>query len=431
MEHIKINNKRYISVDDIFDKAPIYCKGSRNGRELVKNKELTSNDYIFEKKSDDAWIESTGKSVKYDKVFLKKKLVDKLDEINGIKTEYNGIEEAPDVIELENHEKFQDNKGNIVEIETRGERKTNNIYFLVTDVSKAFKMKSLHTTLIDERTIYTENKHYKYFICNILDQVKNKTSKKIYLTYDGMLRILFASNNTETDKFISWATHTLFTAQMGTEKQKRELSSKLLGVSTQAIKDVFSSNSTKTPIVYLYLIGNANELLKTDEYADDQMLCKYGCTEDMVRRSGEHEKMFNKEFGTNIELICFSIIEAQFIFNAEQNIKGFFSANKVEYKKHKELIVISKKDMVMIKDHYRMIQNSYIGRFKELNDQIHKLEIELNNKNHEIELLVEKHKNELAVEKINNKLLTEKHKNELKDKDIELLKYKVLLLEKK
>jgi len=413
MEHIKINNKRYVSVDDIFDKAPIYCKGSRNGRELVKNKELSNIDYIFAKKSDDEWIESTGKSVKYDKVFLKKKLVDKIDELNGIKTEYNGIEEAPDLIELENHEKFQDNDKNIVEIETRGERKANNIYFLVKDVSKAFNMKTLCKTLIDERNAYHEKKHYKYFICKNGVLNTNKTSKEIYLTYEGMLRVLFASNNNETDKFISWATHTLFTAQMGTEKQKRELSSKLLGVSTQAIKDVFASNSTKTPIVYLYLIGNANELLKTDEYADDQMLCKYGCTEDMVRRSGEHEKKFNKEFNTNIELICFSIIEAQFIFNAEQNIKTFFSANKIEYKKHKELIVISKKEMTMIKDHYRMIQNSYIGRFKELNDQIHKLEIELNNKNHQIELLVEK------------------HKNELKDKDIELLKYKVLLLEKK
>jgi hypothetical protein len=421
MEHIKINNKRYVSVDDIFDKAPIYCKGSRNGRELVKNKELTSSDFIFAKKSNDEWVESEGKSVKYDKVFLKKKLVDKLDEINGIKTEYNGIEEAPDVIELENHEKFQDNDKNIVEIETRGERKANDIYFLVKDVSKAFNMKSLSKTLIDERKAYHENEHYKYFICKIVALGENKTSKQLFLTYEGILRVLFASNNTETAKFISWATHTLFTAQMGTEKQKRELSSKLLGVSTQAIKEVFASNSTKTPIVYLYLIGNANELLKTDEYDDDQMLCKYGCTEDMVRRSGEHEKKFNKEFGTNIELICFSIIEAQFIFNAEQNIKTFFSANKVEYKKHKELIVISKKEMVMIKDHYKMIQHSYIGRFKELNDQIHKLELELTNKNHEIELLIKTHSNELLIEK---------HKNELKDKDIELLKYKVLLLER-
>jgi hypothetical protein len=420
MEHIKINNKRYISVDDIFDKAPIYCKGSRNGRELVKNKELTSSDFIFAKKSDDEWIASEGKSVKYDKVFLKKKLVDKLDEINGVKTEYNGIEEAPDIIELENHEKFQDNEKNIVEIETRGERKANNIYFLVKDVSEAFNIPKLYDSIINKKSSYTQQIDYKYFICKNTNNYGNKTSKEIFLTYEGILRVLFVTKSNKTSSFISWAVNTLFTAQMGTEKQKRELSSNLLGVSTQAIKDVFASNSTKTPIVYLYLIGNANELLKTDEYANDQMLCKYGCTEDMVRRSGEHEKKFNKEFGTNIELICFSIIEAQFIFNAEQNIKTFFSANKVEYKKHKELIVISKKEMTMIKDHYRMIQHSYIGRFKELNDQIHKLEIELNNKNHHIELLVEKHKNELKDKDM-----------ELKDKDIELLKYKVLLLERK
>ena len=38
METITINDIEYINSEDVFIKAPIYCKDSRNGRELIKNK---------------------------------------------------------------------------------------------------------------------------------------------------------------------------------------------------------------------------------------------------------------------------------------------------------------------------------------------------------------------------------------------------------
>ncbi len=48
-----------------------------------------------------------------------------------------------------------------------------------------------------------------------------------------------------------------------------------------------------------------------------------------------------------------------------------------------ELVVITKKDISQIKQHYSMIQYSYIGRYKEMHTKIFQLEkeiIELNNK---------------------------------------------------
>ena len=47
METIIIKNNEYILVENIFNKAPVYCKESRNGRELIKNKKIT--DYIYAK----------------------------------------------------------------------------------------------------------------------------------------------------------------------------------------------------------------------------------------------------------------------------------------------------------------------------------------------------------------------------------------------
>ena len=203
------------------------------------------------------------------------------------------------------------------------------------------------------------------------------------------------------------------------------------------------------------MVGNAKKLLD-DKYGDDELLCKYGCTDDLPRRSAEHHKKFNKEFKTEIELVYFSIIEAKYIFNTETNIKQYFKSNLVEHKNMSELIVINKKDLGQIKQHYSMIQNNYIGKYEEMNEKIKQLEkeiIEYKNKiilqNKEIEIIKDKHKietlelqhknklieeqykKELQEEKHKNEITEERHKIELQSKEIELLNQKLELLSKK
>jgi len=178
--------------------------------------------------------------------------------------------------------------------------------------------------------------------------------------------------------------------------------------------------------------------------------------DDLPRRSAEHHKNFNKEFKTEIELVYFSIIEAKYIFNAETNIKQYFKSNLVEHKNMSELIVINKKDLGQIKQHYSMIQNNYIGKYEEMNEKIKQLEkeiIEYENKiilqNKEIEIIKDKHKieilelqhknklieeqykKELQEEKHKNEIIEERHKIELQSKEIELLNQKLELLSKK
>ena len=420
MEIVKLNEIEYINCDDVFKKAPIYCKDSRNGRELIKNKKI--KDFIYARLKENKWTITDGKSYKYDKILFKKSFIDTIKEITEPIITDDKYETAPDIIHLDNNEKFKDNEGNIIEIEIRGEREVNSIYFKVKDVMNGFNMDRLNDIIIDKNTTYNENIDYKFFYLKNNNNFGNKQIKKkeLYLTYRGLLRVLFVSRNGKTDKFIKWATETLFTVQLGEQEDKDKLASNLLGVNAKTIKDVFKTNSSKTPVVYLYLIGNANELLKNNNYDKTDILCKYGCTDDLERRCSEHDKKFSKEFNTKIELLCFSIIESKYIFEAETNITQYFKSNVIEYKNSKELIVINKKDITQIKQHYRMIQNSYIGRYDEMNNKISLLEkeiIELNNK--------------LLIKDKDMEILIEKHKNELKDKDIEILEYKIKLLELK
>jgi hypothetical protein len=59
----------------------------------------------------------------------------------------------------------------------------------------------------------------------------NIVKKELYLTYYGVLRVLFASNSNKTNTFIKWATTTLFTVLLGTDTDKNKLISHIKGIS--------------------------------------------------------------------------------------------------------------------------------------------------------------------------------------------------------
>jgi len=243
------------------------------------------------------------------------------------------------------------------------------------------------------------------------------------------------------------------------------------GASIQAIKEAFKVSSGKTPCVYLFALGYANELLKTDKYSKDTLLYKFGNTDDLPRRSKEHERHYKKQFNIDhIELMLFSVIDPKYIVDAENSLKKFFQNNIISYENSTELIILNKSDYDKTIQHYKLIKNSYIGCYLEMQDKIDKLERRLKDLQNEYDLtkekltnsnmlLQEKHNNEIEkltnlnmllqekhnteIEKLTNSnmLLQEKHNNEiekyksqikeldyklmLKDKDIEILNIKL------
>ena len=145
-------------------------------------------------------------------------------------TDDKGIEKAPPIIYLSDNEKFKDECDNVLEIETRGVRNEDNIYFKVNDIEKQFDMPNLKRVIIDYTKSYELNIDYKFFLCekgtnNVISTKKKSNDKptikkQLYLTYLGMLRMLFVSRNNKTRYFINWAKNILFAAQLGTTEQK-------------------------------------------------------------------------------------------------------------------------------------------------------------------------------------------------------------------
>ena len=440
---VYLDKKHYILSDDIITSCPIWCKGVRNGRELVKKKNIDITHFIYARLIDNAWIVNEGMSVKYDKVLIRKAYLEKREEYTNEINNKNvcddkGTEKAPNIIILNDEEKFKDDDGNVLEIETRGVRDRKGIYFKVKDVSEALNIKHLQTLIIDKNSSYTNNTDYKYFVCckkinNCSTTNKKKVvdvDKELFLTYIGILRVLFVSRNNKTSHFINWMADTLFTAQLGTTEQKQELFSKLLGVSANAVKEVFKTSATTIPCVYLFTLNTVKELRQNmdidNKYNDDMIVCKYGFTADLPRRTGEHMKTYGCIKNVDLKMKYYSYVDPMYISEAESDIRDFFTALEIcfEYKTYNELVIIKPDLWKTVENQYKQISNAYAGHIKNIIKELEDLK-KLNKLNEEI------HKNKLNDEIHKNKLIEETHKNDLLKKDLEIMQIRVQMLEMK
>uniref|UniRef100_A0A6C0HX92 Bro-N domain-containing protein n=1 Tax=viral metagenome TaxID=1070528 RepID=A0A6C0HX92_9ZZZZ len=422
LSDIIINDKQYILGDYLFNNAPIYSKGCRSSRDIISKKQIEAKNYIYARHKDNKWVITDGKSFKFDKIFFIKSFVDKIPEFKNDENN-NEISKAPSIITLKDEEKFTDNDGNIIEIETRGERAVDKIYFKVKDVSDGFDMKNLQNDLIKSHTSYENDKDYKYFICEKKDNLLKKTSKQtttkkeLFLTYEGILRVLFVSKCGRANTFIKWATEKLFIIQMGTNEQKIKLRDSL-GVLPEVVKEVCKKSTSPISCIYLFSLGTVASLRKTfninsinNIYNDNDIVIKYGRTEDLERRTTEHNNDYGKLENVELRLMMYSFVDSSYASDAETDIANYINNNN-HFSKHKfegrnELAIISKDKIDMIKKEYEKIRKIYAGSLKELLNEIERLkqENELNNLKHQINIQKLEHSLELQKEKYENEIL--------------------------
>ncbi|AAV50280.1 hypothetical protein [Acanthamoeba polyphaga mimivirus] len=458
LKKIQMKETDYYFGNDIAQLNLPGLKKYTNGRRLVEDQGISNKHYMFVRHDGDSWIKSSDKSCKFDKIIIKADYVEKHifpkkmkpnkdddeeededdeddeddeeeDNEEEDNEEENEITIAPGIIKLSKKEKMKDNSGNIIEIEVRGTRDHDNCYFRVSDVSVGFGMKKLHDT-ITKKGGYEENNHYRYFYIDKnptnsgkSKKVKSKKPlpKKLFLTYLGLLKVLFVSRNKTVGNFLNWATETLFTAHLGTQDQKNELSSKLMGISANIVKEVFSTTSSTLPTIYLFSIGKVKDLratLKIDkEYNDNDIVCKVGETIDLTRRINEHNATYGKLPGANLCLKWYNYIDPQHTSKAETELLMLLDklGHKLDHPKYDELIIFpkDKKAGKFIIDQFKNVSNKYIGHVKVLVDKIKELENEIKELKYQNEINELKYKNiilekDLEISNLNKKLKKKK-----------------------
>jgi len=465
----KINSfgKLYYNMKDLVVLSPEFFYGCKTKpRTIIQKKKIPDTDYVYANLKKSEWNVTTEECKKaqllvskewIDKYFfptIKKQKTEETNEINEHmkdeeqftenKDESSILDEecenAPPELFLEDEEKFKDINGNIIEIETVGEKNEDKIFFKVKDVMEKFDIKNLHSHIIDKKSGYKINTDYKYFFNRVESRPSTTYTikKSLYLTYEGMLRVLFVSRNENASVFRKWATNKLFTIQMGSKDEKQKLGTKLLKVDLKTFKAVFDSYSSTFPCIYLLSLGKVKDLRDTfnisNEINDTSTVYKYGFTEDLERRLREHTSDYGKLKNVNVSLSIFHMVDVKYISKAENDIKHLFEVfgknlntndTDISNKKRKELVVFNDKEYKQISEHYKLIGLKYIGSTQYLQDKVQELQNEIKIINLNKELEIQKLTNEKYMLKVSNETLKKELENnnkihELEKKTLEL-----------
>jgi len=260
--------------------------------------------------------------------------------------------------------------------------------------------------------------------------------KELYLTYEGILRVLFVSRNNTTTNFIKWAVEKLFTIQMGSIEDKNKLVSHIKGVSYETIQELFSINARSLPCVYLTAFNTVKELKNVmnidNKHSEDAVVYKFGLTKSFESRKNGHRSEYKKlDNFIDMKLVYYTYIDPIYISQAELEIKNLLSEYKLEWDNHDELVVIPNNLLKIIKTIYENIGMKFSGHTQEFNRKIEELNLIISEYKYKFDAYEEKINNiniisnkekEIFEEKINNKNLEiENLKKEIRIKDLEVL----------
>lgn len=396
---IECNNIFYYLENDLKEIDKAYFYGCSKSRSMIEKKSIPETEYLFAvlSKKMGSW-DIKNREYKPSKLLISKTWADynvpalrpPLPLTDKVENPFaNDIRMAPPILELEDHEKFRDVDGNVLEIEVRGERHHKKCFFLMKDVSKVFNIIRLYETLTNNGSTYNQKLHYQYFIRSDPNPIGVQSNEKLmYLTYNGIMKVLFSSKTGRAELFQEWATERLFTIQMGAEEDRDALAGEILGVSPKTIHEVFRKNTEKTPCIYLFQVSSAKQMFPDEENPNDDIICKFGFTDDLPRRTREHTTFFQEQRKLGkVSLLCFSIIDPKFLSDAETRLSRMFRHYKVSYEDQKELIRMSKQELKEIRADFGLIQKSFLGCYTELVNKIHELELLLEKEKSRSDLL--------------------------------------------
>jgi len=415
---IHINGTAYHNSKDMLTLNPVFFKGfTTTPRRIIERKKIPATDYLYATmEKGKGWNLSTNEckkaqllistnwtnanrffgapSVATNEVVGKVVNEVEVEAVNEVVSEVvsevmeeteASVKNAPPILHLSHDEKFHDADGRVIDIETRGERHEDMIYFKVKDVSIGFDMPGLNHVLVRTDGGYKRGIDYITFnrYTNDVSKNTNNTNPTLYLTYEGLLRVLFVSRNKNATLFRKWATNKIFTIQLGSKEQKVKLGTDLCNIPLKTYQAIFESHTSNFPSIYLVSLGKVCDVRATfgisDTIPDDSVVYKFGFTKDFARRIGEHNLKYSKLPGVTVDVKWFQNIDIKYLKEAEAEVKEECSAygTRIYPPGHIELIALNDKQFDHMQKSYRRIGKEYAGATAELNETIALLRTEI------------------------------------------------------
>jgi len=334
---------------------------------FLKKAKVPDDQWIFAREIDGKWVETDGKSSKVDKVMIRTKYVREHLADQAEQLAPRCYPPVPDQVFLDDAERFHDQDGNALEIAAFGERTAAGIYFCAKEVGAAFGIKGLVNTVIHKDSTFQEGEDYCRFSTAGDEIPVGMQQNQVYLTYTGILRVLYTSRVKSVRAFVSWASETLFAAQMGTPVQRQRLAAKTVGIKYETIKDICKATSGETPCIYLICLGAVKNLRRSmelgDQYADADCVYKYGYTGKLDVRFSQHQNTFKNVKNVDLQLVYHAYIDVRYCSEAEGMIRDVMNDNcaHIKYQKQKELVCIPKNKVARVMKEYDAASTLYWG----------------------------------------------------------------------
>ena len=393
---------RYYLCSEVQTEYKCLNKGcGKNAKKFIDTHGIPAEFWIYARADEDGnWFMADTFSTKVDKRMISVRYFlahldpnreiidddDDEDEIDDCQEEIAGTgrQRLPKEIKLTSKEAFRNQDGAIMKIRVVGARDVFGCYFNVGDVDEAFGMKRLADTITHSSSGYVESTHYRIFDVsrtktavnhgktatrNVISEASK--SKKIatndtrnethYLTYLGLTRALFGCNSKTSEHFQTWAIQILFTAQMGSSKQRIALAKNLVGADLEMIKSIQGITSGAISCIYLILLGTVGDLREAmsidDTHADAECVYKFGQTNDLARRTAEHTTKYGKIPGAKVRVVYYGYVDEDLADRAEGEIKRILHSHKMafQHRGSRELVIISPDSLKNIKKDYDRI----------------------------------------------------------------------------
>jgi hypothetical protein len=214
-EIIKVDEIEYYLADDVYKLEPESFIGcSKTSRMIIIKKNMKTKDYLYMKyiKSSNKWNLSNSEYKQAKLLITKKWVYDNLIMFKNNKTDEDlKIEamKAPLLIELKENEKFVDIDGNELDIEVRGTRDINNIYFKVKDISEKFVLGDVTKILLNHDSSFKIDIHYKLFKTQKIKESNyiKKSQKLLFLTYRGLQKLIEVTHQNHITDNVKYIVH--------------------------------------------------------------------------------------------------------------------------------------------------------------------------------------------------------------------------------
>jgi prophage antirepressor-like protein len=225
-----------------FDRA-FFVGCIKSQRSAIQNKNIPDDQYWFAtyNKRTNMWSSAIPENRKAKVLISKEWAHNNLPRLTGDQHHYK-YKPLPPLLELSEDEKFRDETGNIHEVELRGDKSKDGIRFKCKDIARVFEMDSIDHHI--QRML--DSSEYDIFCSDnptnwvgLSEQNTGGKPTSTYLTYNGLLKIIFASRSGTAYRFQDWATEIIYSAHLGTTEERLDVAASVIDTDVESMRLYF------------------------------------------------------------------------------------------------------------------------------------------------------------------------------------------------